>query len=241
MKYVKTIGMIVLMIMLVKTTAIGQSDYKITFYRAAPGQLLQLIEEVKKKSRAFQEVDYQPTVIRHSQGDHWDLLIVEFIGNRADYFAQGALDEVFSPQYGDDFYALTSYHESFIARGPEIATVHSVLSESDYFHFEIFVALAGKQRELLKQRQMENEYLKEIGRSPNLIFTINGTAKWDCFTIGGYRDIKHFAESADIPLEKEEEAAKKAGFKGVNDISPYLRSLIDTHQDTLGGKVKLEQ
>ena len=33
---------------------------------------------------------------------------------------------------------------------------------------------------------------------------------------------------------EQEEAAKVAGFKGINDISPYLRSLLSYHNDTLG-------
>ena len=72
----------------------------------------------------------------------------------------------------------------------------------------------------------------------NLIFTVNQGAHWDSFTLGGYRNIKHFAESADIPLKVEENAAIKAGFKGVKYISPYLRSLITMHHDTLGGKLE---
>ncbi|MFQ5571000.1 MAG: hypothetical protein ACE5G0_15075, partial [Rhodothermales bacterium] len=58
------------------------------------------------------------------------------------------------------------------------------------------------------------------------------------FTLGFYRDIKHFAESADIPLEQEEAAARAAGFDSVYAISPYLRSLIQRHHDTLAVAVR---
>ena len=47
------------------------------------------------------------------------------------------------------------------------------------------------------------------------------------------RDLKHFAESADIPEEKEEEAARHAGFEAANRIGTYLRTLIHQHHDTL--------
>ena len=53
------------------------------------------------------------------------------------------------------------------------------------------------------------------------------------FTIGFYRDLKQYAEAGDLPFEREDEAAKKAGFKSVSDIGPYLRSLISAHHDTL--------
>lgn len=44
-----------------------------------------------------------------------------------------------------------------------------------------------------------------------------------------WHDIKHFAESTDIPLEAEDAAAKAAGFESVYTISPYLRLLIQMH------------
>ena len=56
---------------------------------------------------------------------------------------------------------------------------------------------------------------------------------WDIFTIGCYRDLKHFAESADISEEKEEAAARHAGFEAANRIGTYLRTLIYQHHDTL--------
>lgn len=241
MRNKKNIALIILLLTLFGSTSFAQNEYKITLYRAAPGNLLELIDTLKTKAKAYESAtNHKPTIIRHSQGDQWDLMIVEYIENKQSYYTSLNADLVFTPNYGDGFYDIVSYHESFIAQGPAIDNAEEVLSQSDYFHFEIFVALAGKQQELLKQRQMENVYLNDIGRKPNLIFTMNGASRWDCFTLGGYRDIKHFAESADIPFEKEEAAAIKAGFKGVNDISPYLRSLIETHNDTLGGKVSID-
>ena len=70
---------------------------------------------------------------------------------------------------------------------------------------------------------MENVYLTEIERDTNLIFTKVFGGEVDCFTLGFYRDIKHFAESADIPIDKENAAAKKAGIeKAVFDRGGYL-------------------
>jgi len=115
-----------------------------------------------------------------------------------------------------------------------------VIDSNDYFHIEMFVALPGKQKELLAEREMENKYLQDLNRPTNLIFTKLSGGSYDIFTIGGYRSIKHFAESADIPFEDEDEAAKKAGFEGVNFIGSYLRSLISSHHDTLATKVNIE-
>lgn len=217
----------------------SQSLYKVTLLRAAPGELLSLVEDIKVRRTTYQQKGGDlPYIIRHSQGDHWDLMIYEHIGSYTAYFNENKdLNMIFTPQYGDPFYQLVAHHETIYVRGDDFAVVQTLFDESGYFHVEMFNALPGKQEELLKQRKMENVYLNEIGREENLIFTVDQGANWDCFTLGGYRDIKHFAESADIPLEAEEKAAIKAGFKGVMDISPYLRSLIYRHHDTLGGKL----
>ena len=80
---------------------------------------------------------------------------------------------------------------------------------------------------------MENSYLKFLGLPQNLIFVHDHGAAWDIFTIGFYRNLKQFAESADIPYEREEEAALAAGFEAANRIGTYLRTLISEHHDTL--------
>jgi len=85
---------------------------------------------------------------------------------------------------------------------------------------------------------MENAYLKHLGRPENLIFTHDQGAAWDLFTIGFYRDLKHYAESADIPEAKQAEAARLAGFEGPDKIGTYLRTLIQLHHDTLAVAVK---
>lgn len=85
---------------------------------------------------------------------------------------------------------------------------------------------------------MENTYLAELNRPQNLILLRNQGATRDVFTVGFYRDIKHFAESADIPLAEEDRAAKAADFESVYSISPYLRSLIQYHHDTLAVAIR---
>ncbi len=58
------------------------------------------------------------------------------------------------------------------------------------------------------------------------------------FTLGFYRDLKHYAESADIPEKDQEAPAKAAGFEGASHIGTYLRNLISEHHDTLAVAVK---
>ena len=112
------------------------------------------------------------------------------------------------------------------------------LGPAGFFHVEMFEALAGKRAELYHQREMENDYSKLLGLPRNLIFVRDCGAPWDLFTIGGYRDLKHYAESADIPADGQEAAAKAAGFDGSKGIGPYLRTLIALHHDTLAVAVR---
>ncbi len=226
----------IIILMLTGTYCFSQETYKVTLFRAAPGHMLELLEDLKTRA---QSVESSPLIIRHSQGDHWDYLILEPVGSFSEYFISN--NEVFTPVYGDEFYDLVSFHEQVFMTGPERDEFIKMAETYSFFHVEMFVALAGKQNELLEERKMENVYLNEIGRNQNLIFTSIIGSSLDSFTLGGYRDIKHFAESADISIELEESAALKAGFKGVTDISPYLRSLISKHNDTLGNKVSYLQ
>jgi hypothetical protein len=209
-------------------TCLSQNTYRVSTVQAAPGQLLELIDVYKTIQSEIPEAR-RPLIIRHSQGDHWDLMVIEFSGN---------MESDFLPGYGDEIFDLISFHEEIIVSGPPYEEARQLFDNNGYFHVEMFVALAGKQNQLLEQRKMENTYLEFIQRPRNLIFTSTFGGPWDLFTLGGYHDLKHYAESADIPIEVEDEAAKKAGFKGANDISPYLRTLILRHNDTLGGKVQ---
>lgn len=220
------------------------SFYHVSTIRANPGSLLQLINLIKEDMNEYKSLGIdQPFLMRHSQGDHWDLLLIYPISSLEDHFedkemtkrqASKTLDQPYESRY----YDLVSFQEEQIVKGPDKRIFRKRFEKFDYYHVEIFQALAGKRMELLKEREMENVYLKEIDRDDNLIFTkvIGGEA--DIFTIGFYRDIKHYAESADIPIEKENTAAKAAGFESVYTIGSYLRSLLLRHNDTLANAVR---
>ncbi len=222
----------------------GDDIYKTVLMRAAPGKLLELIDLLKDDMA--KHADYgleKPHLMRHSQGDHWDLMMIIPVNSIVNYYqnenaAKRKASFFLDKSYGDSFYDLLAFHEDFFVTGPSYKVFSQAFEKFDYYHVEMFIALPGKQKELLKQREMENTYLKEINRDPNLIFTRLAGSEWDIFTVGCYRDIKHFAESADTPAEVDEKAALKAGFKGANFIGSYLRELMAEHHDTLAGAVK---
>ncbi|OEJ99729.1 hypothetical protein [Roseivirga misakiensis] len=219
--------------------------YKVITMRATPGKLLDLIDVIKADLKNYERAGIEkPYLMRHSQGDHWDLLLMYPIQDLSKHFSTTEMEKrrdnsaTLDQGYGRPYYNMVSWQEESIVEGPSLKEFNARFSEFDYYHVEMFQALAGKQEELLRQREMENVYLTEIGRDTNLIFTKIFGGEVDIFTLGFYRDIKHFAESADIPIEKENVAAKKAGFESVFTIGSYLRSLLLEHHDTLAGALR---
>ena len=76
--------------------------------------------------------------------------------------------------------------------------------------------------DLFRQREMENAYLEgaRTGRM-NSIFRRDADAAWDLFTLGAYRDLKHYAESADMPEAAQEERCEGRRLRGLKAIGPY--------------------
>jgi hypothetical protein len=132
----------------------------------------------------------------------------------------------------------TGWQEDVFVSGPPLAEVRSGFAAAGFFHVEMFHALPGKRSDLSREREMENAYLRALNRPQNLIFVRDQGAAWDLFSVGFYRDLKHYAESADIPEASQEAAAKAAGFESARHIGPYLRTLISSHHDTLAVAVK---
>lgn len=242
----KTLGMALLLV-----TALSAQPrylYKTIFVQAAPGKVLELIELYKSRVPVYDASgDERPLWMRHSQGDKWDLMLLFPMGSWSDYYAAARVAKrseayrksgVPQAEFAKKFYEAVAWHEEVFVEGPPLETVKKAWADAGFFHVEIFISLPGKQAELYKEREMENAYQKGIGRPENLIFTHDQGAAWDLYTIGFYKSLRHYAESGDVPRDKQEAAAKQAGFRGADFIGPYLRSLIATHHDTLCVPVK---
>ena len=86
---------------------------------------------------------------------------------------------------------------------------------------------------------MENRYYEHLDRQLNVLFERDGGPNWDAMTIGFYESLQSYAaEGVRYSEEEQDEAARGAGFDGVGDISPYLRSLLSYHHDTLAVRVR---
>ena len=226
-----------------------QHLYRTLMLRAAPGELATVIEMLQARMPAWKaDAVAGPFLMRHSQGDHWDLMLLSHMGRGFDeYYSAEARDgrRAVAREFGESELEFetrllphVSWREELYAWGPPPRYVAERFDGAGFFHIEIFLAIAGKRNELLRQREMENVYLNGLGRKPNLIFTRVTGAPWDAYTIGTYRDLKHYAESADIPADVEEAAAVAAGFESASTIGTYLRELIAAHHDTLAVAVR---
>jgi len=244
MKRLLTLMIMLLCIAPLSTAAANQYLYKTTLVQAAPGRLLELIDLYKSRAAAYQAAgDELPMWMRHSQGDHWDLLILFPIGSYSDYYQpervakRKKVAESLAAS-ADKFKADIAWEEDVFVYGPPLADLRGAFANGAYFHVEMFVALPGRFADLYHEREMENAYAHALSEPLNFIFTRDQGAAWDLFTIGVFRDLKHYAQSADVPAKDQEAAAKAAGFESPGQIGAYLRRFISTHHDTLAVAVK---
>jgi len=224
----------------------GDYLYKVSTVRAAPGSLSDLLDwtATLRDSDYFEDSGEEPPfLMRHSQGDQWDLMFIVPMESWTAYHSERATQMRSSATSahvqllgsGD---SLIAFDEDHFAYGPPLSVVKAAYDDNSFFHIEMFVAAPGKAGELLGQRRMENVYLRTTGQTPNMIFRRAAGSDVDVFTIGFHKSLEAFAAPASASDEEKEAAAVDAGFKDRSDLSFYLRSLISSHHDTLAVKVE---
>ncbi len=224
----------------------GEYLYQVTTLRADAGKLSALLtwtSEMKTSSYYEEAGAPPPLVIRHSQGDQWDLMVITPMESWTKHHSKSATKrrEKAQANHADLIavgHALVAFSEDHFAYGPLLPEVERAYAGSGLFHIEMFKAGPGKAGELLKQRRMENVYLAATGQLPNMIFRRAAGSDVDVFTIGFHESLEAFAAPAPASDEEKEAAAKAAGFAGRADISFYLRALISAHHDTLAVKAE---
>lgn len=223
----------------------GDYLYKVTTIRAATGALADLLEWEAQlsASRYYEDAGQeQPLLMRHSQGDQWDLLVIVPMKSWGEYHSSAASGKRSdaSARHAELIAAgqkLFAFYEDHFAYGPPWSVLQTEYADNRFFHIEMFHAAPGKAGDLLEQRRMENAYLESTGQIPNMIFRRAAGSDVDIFTIGFHPSFEAFAAPANVTIAEKELRAKAAGFKGLADISFYLRSLISGHHDTLAVKV----
>lgn len=199
----------------------AQTNYHVSLLRAAPGFMPELIEQAKATKQALKG---DMLIMRHSQGDHWDLMLM--MPQRA-----AALNV-------KSYQSLVNFQHDFLVKS-EVGwdALQSESKGADLFHIEMFQAGRGLYDKLLEQRMMENNYLQATQRTTNFIFETLYGSDVDMFTLGIHKDLLSFAFEPDLPAHEFEKAATDAGFKARSDIGFYLRELLVGHQDTLASQV----
>lgn len=222
--------------------------YRVQTLRAAPGalaELLQAMQQLHNDGYYRQTGLTVPWLIRHSQGDQWDLLLIQSVPDYSGYFQalQSAQAQQAKTQHAQALAVLeqqVAFADEFFMRGPAAGKLIAMLDNKPFAHIEVFHALAGKHAELLRQREMENTYMLGIDKQPNAIFSTDFGGDADIMTIGFYPSLQAFAQPPAQADAERSKIAQQAGFRDLDDIGLYLRRLISAHHDTLGNLVDFE-
>ncbi|MEP5765187.1 MAG: hypothetical protein ABJ308_11355 [Halieaceae bacterium] len=194
----------------------GES-YVVTTLRAAPGQLEVLLDHARGHRR---NREGKVLLMRHSQGDHWDLMMLEPASGMA------------APVTGFD--STADFQLSFMAESEtSFQQLQGEAATAGLFHIEMFHALAGKYAALVDQRKRENQYLARTGQTANAIFVSSFGSDVDVFTIGFHKDMAALDAGPTVTAAAAEQVARETGFKNRADLGFFLRSLIGSHHDTL--------
>lgn len=230
------------------TATASDTTYRVLLLRAAPGRLDDLIGLFRDRFPVLDAAQIErPVIMRHSQGDQWDLMLLFPTERLAEYFgeargrrlAAAAQDAGFSEaDFQDSLRDLVAFREELFAAGPPHEDLAERARGAGLYHIEMFVAVAGRYDDLVEQRHMENAYYHATDREGNLVFTRLAGAQWDVFTVGFYDDMSHFASEPDLPREQLEQAAIDAGFESRGTIGTYLRELMHHHNDTLAVPIR---
>ncbi len=221
----------------------GDYLYNVTMFRAAPGEFDAFMAVLRESSALVQEAgDDAPFWIRHSQGDQWDFMLIYPMGDHSSYYdaartrrRASVWESANGRRVSEQLAAVTSYREEWLARSAPLEEMNRRFDGAGLFHIEMFAGLPGQREDLLEQRRMENRYYTHLDRQLNMMFVREGGSNWDAMTIGFYESLQAYAQAGvRYTADEQDEAAKVAGFSGVDAIGPYLRSLLSYHRDTLG-------
>jgi hypothetical protein len=135
-------------------TAAPTELYRFVMIQAAPGRLLDLIDLYKKRLPVIAAGgDELPYIVRHSQGDRWDLLVIYPSGSFTSYYsadrlrrrdAAAANSGVTGVQFAKQFYDLVAWHEDVYVEGPPLRVFRDYVKDLGLLHLEMFQSLAGK-------------------------------------------------------------------------------------------------
>ena len=251
----RPIGLLTALLMLVAAAAGAQQTdvlYRFRIVQAAPGRLVELISTVQKHAPIVAAGgDEVPVVIRHSQGDHWDLR-----GRLPD----GRLERLLQPARVARREAAAKAAGAAPARGrataltrwcrgtristcegPPVEALRAHVKDAGLLHFEMMQALPGKRDTLVEERRMENAFNRDAG--PRRDADLRARPGRGV----GRRHARRLPQLASIRGERDDPAGgvampprRRPASRAPTRVGPYMRTLISTHRDTLGPPVKVK-
>lgn len=223
--------------------------YKFVSIQAAPGKLPDLLALYRQRWPVMTaNGDETPIFVRHSQGDRWDLLVIYPVGSFTAFYsaermarreAAGKASGVTNARFQEQLYELIAWHEDVFAWGPPLAELRAYVAGTTVAHLEMMQARAGQHEALTRQRHRESDFNVHRGRPRMLVFTHQEGAAWDVITLDAWKDWRQYGEAQMVSADVSEAAAKKAGFVNADAVGVAMRSLINTHHDTLGTFVSM--
>lgn len=223
--------------------------YKFVTIQAAPGKLPELLALYRERAPVMaKNGDELPIVVRHSQGDRWDLLVIYPMGSFTEFYsrermatrdAAGTASGVTNATFQERLYKVIAWHEDVFVWGPPLAELRASVRGMTVAHVEMMQAMAGQHEALTRQRYMESAFNVNRGRPPMLVFTHQEGAAWDVITLDAWKDWRQYGEAQMVPTDVSDAAAKTAGFASADAVGVAMRSLINTHHDTLGTFVSI--
>ncbi len=223
--------------------------YKFVTIQAAPGRLPDLLALYRERAPVMAtNGDELPIVVRRSQGDRWDLLVIYPVGSFTEFYsrermarrdAAGVASGVTNAMFQERLYKVIAWHEDVFAWGPPLAELRASLRGTTVAHVEMMQAMAGQHEALTRQRHMESAFNVNRGRPPLLVFTHQEGAAWDVITLAAWPDWRRYGDAQMVAADVSEAAATKAGFTSADAVSLAASGLINTHHDTLGTFVSI--
>jgi hypothetical protein len=115
--------------------------YEAILLRAAPGRLLDLVEAYQARITAFEEAALgEVHIMRHSQGDQWDLLLLVPMGDFERFFdseqTKRRSDALPGAAWAAKLDPLVAWREELFAWGPPPEVVNQRFAPARYFHVE---------------------------------------------------------------------------------------------------------
>jgi hypothetical protein len=210
-------------------------QYRVTMLRAAPGEwvaMKALIEGQGEAGSTDARGRVVPYRMRHSQGAHWDFMLIQPIESLESYFSADV--QALESDFRHAIAAHADFEEDWFVEGPAHETLRAAYPAAGAFLIEMFRARAGMKQALKDSRVQENRFLARVNIPTNFIFTGEIGADWDVMTIGFYRDWAHWGTAGgEHSAEEMDRAAREVGYEDAGALSPKLRELLTGHSDTL--------